>query len=31
VVAAFERSFGIDKDVGDVLNVTNLPLAPSHF
>jgi hypothetical protein len=31
VVPAFQRSFGIDEDVGDVLDVAHLPLALSHF
>ena len=31
MVAPFERAFGIDQDVGDVLDITNLPFAAPHF
>ncbi len=31
VVPLFEAAFGIDEDVGDVLNVAHLPLATPHF
>ena len=31
VVPAFERAFGIDQDVSDILDVANLPFSPSHF
>ena len=31
VVAAFQRAFGIDQDVGDVLDVAHLMLAAAHL
>ena len=31
VVASFQRAFGIDQDVGDILNVTDLAVAPAHL
>jgi len=31
VVPLFEAAFGIDEDVGDVLDVAHLPLATPHF
>ena len=31
VVPLFEAAFGIDEDVGDVLDVAHLPLAAPHF